>query len=97
MKKNYFDFNDEVKMGSDILTKYDGKDLVLKCVEPYVGPVTMQYIPYGGIQSVYNDNLIITTKSGFIAPKGIIYNGKEYTVKQFVEIFESLVNVILPC
>ena len=97
MNKKYFDFNEEVKMGSDILTKYDGKDLVLRCVEPYVGPVTMQYIPYGGIQSVYNYNLIITTKSGFIAPKSIIYNEKEYTVREFVSIFDDLVNVILPC
>ena len=97
MKKTYFDFNNEIKEGKDILTKYDGKDLLLKNVYFYHGPVTMQYIPYGGIQCVYNYNLIITTKSGFIACDSVIFNGKEYKTKEFVEIFDDLVNVILPC
>ncbi len=97
MSKKYFDFNDEVVMGGDILTKYDGKDLLLKNVKPYVGPVTMQYIPFGGIQSVFHGNLIITTRSGFIVPEGIRYNGKDYSVEEFIKIFDDLVNVILPC
>ena len=92
----YFNFENEVHMGEDLYTTYQGKELVLKEVYRYFGPVTMQYLPYGGIQSVFNYQLIITTKSGFITTDFVIYDGQEMPVKDFIEKFPDLVNEVLP-
>ncbi|MDE6946988.1 MAG: hypothetical protein K2P14_07390 [Anaeroplasmataceae bacterium] len=92
----YFNFENEVHMGEDLYTTYQGKELVLKEVYRYFGPVTMQYLPYGGIQSVFNYQLIITTKSGFITTDFVIYDGQEMPVKEFIEKFPDLVNEVLP-
>jgi hypothetical protein len=55
----------------------------------------MQLLPYGGIQSVYNYNLIIHFKNGYFKPSSIVYEDKEISVKEFIENNENLVNVIL--
>ena len=86
---------DLVNLGSDILTTYKGKNLILKNVHLYNGPVTMQLLPYGGIQSVFNYNLIIYTKSGFIVPESVIYDNKEMTTKDFILNNSNLVNYVL--
>ncbi|MDE6656615.1 MAG: hypothetical protein K2J85_06470 [Anaeroplasmataceae bacterium] len=91
-----FDFNEEVIIGSDIYTTYQGKELVLKDVYRYYGPTTMQYLPYGGVQSVYDYQIIITTKSGFIATRNVIYDGKELSSKEFILLFPDIVNEVLP-
>ena len=91
-----FDFSEEVNIGSDIYTTYQGKELVLKDVYRYYGPTTMQYLPYGGVQSVYDYQIIITTKSGFIATRNVIYDGKELSSKEFILLFPDIVNEVLP-
>ncbi len=93
---NNFDFNQEVEIGSDIHTTYLGYPLILKNVYLYKGPITMQYLPYGGIQSVYQNHLILTSKSGFIATDKVIYKGKELSTKEFIDQFPDLVNEVLP-
>lgn len=92
-----FDFNNEIEMGTDIHTEYLGKKLILVNVSKYDGPVTMQFLPYGGIQSVYHNQLIINTKSGFIVPQKIIYDGVTYSNYEFTSKFDDLVNQVLPC
>lgn len=92
-----FDFNSEVEMGKDIVTEYLGKKLVLVNVQPYEGPVTLQYLPYGGIQSVFHGKLIINTRSGFITPTSIIYQDKVYSNEEFTQQYTGLVNQVLPC
>ncbi|MDE5855494.1 MAG: hypothetical protein K2H06_00440 [Anaeroplasmataceae bacterium] len=91
-----FDFSEEVKIGTDIYTKYQGKDLILKEVYRYYGPVTMQYLPYGGVQSVYGNQIILTTKSGFIATRNVVYDGKKMTSEEFIKIFPDIVNEVFP-
>jgi hypothetical protein len=92
---NYYNFNEELIIGSNILTKYKGLDLILIDMQEYIGPLTMQYLPYGGIQSVYDYNLIIHFKNGYFKPCEIIYNGKEISVKDFIIQNTDLVNTIL--
>lgn len=92
-----FDFNEEVTIGQDIITEYLGKMLILKRVRKYNGPITMQSLPYGGIQSTYHGYLIIYTKSGFIHPTYVVYDDQNYTETEFVELFPDLVNEVLPC
>ena len=91
-----FNFSEEVKIGEDLHTTFQGKQLVLKDVYRYYGPITMQYLPYGGVQSVYGNQIILTTKSGFIATKRVIYDGKEMSAEEFIEIFPDIVNEVFP-
>ncbi|MDE7263404.1 MAG: hypothetical protein K2N64_01905 [Anaeroplasmataceae bacterium] len=89
-------FGEEIAIGTDLYTTYLGKELILKDVYRYYGPITMQYLPYGGIQSVYDYQIIITTKSGFIATRSVVYDHQELTSKEFIEMFPDLVNEVLP-
>lgn len=91
-----FNFDQEVVIGSDLFTTYLGKELILKNVYRYYGPITMQYLPYGGIQSVYQNQLIINTKSGFIATKEVVYDHIKMSTKEFIDLFPNLVNEVLP-
>ncbi|MDE5714926.1 MAG: hypothetical protein K2I42_02220 [Anaeroplasmataceae bacterium] len=91
-----FNFNNEVIEGSNIHTTFQGKELILKSMYKYKGPITMQYLPYGGIQSVFGGHIILNTVSGFMATDHVIYDGVEYRSTEFIEHFENLVNEVLP-
>ena len=92
-----FDFNnDNINFNKDLITTFNQKQLILKNVKLYDGPITLQYLPYGGIQSVYNYNLIINTKEGFITCDYVIYDNKTLSNKQFIENNNNLVNLVLP-
>jgi hypothetical protein len=39
-------------VGENILTTFKQKELILINVQMYDGPITMQYLPYGGIQCI---------------------------------------------
>lgn len=85
-----------VKEHSNIKTTFLGKPLILVDVTYYNGPITLQYLPFGGIQSTYNYQLIINTKKGFITPSLIVYDNEEMDVKSFVIKYPNLVNQVLP-
>lgn len=91
-----FDFNEPVTLHSDILTTYNKKLLILKNVTLYDGPVTLQYLPYGGIQSTFNYNLIINSKNGFITCEYVIYDGHKLSLFEFINKNKNLINTILP-
>ena len=92
---NYFNFDNEINNGDTITTKYKGNDLVLINLKLYEGPLTLQLLPYGGIQSVFNYNLIIHFKNGYFYPEKLIYNNNEISVKEFIKTNTDLVNYIL--
>lgn len=90
-------FNEMINLESGIIeTTYMGKKLVLKNIYRYVGPITFQYLPYGGIQAVIGYHLILNTKNGFIASDFIEYDGIEMSAKYFIETHPDLVNQVLP-
>ncbi len=91
-----FDFQNPVVPGMNIVTTYLRKTLILENVYFYDGPITMQYLPYGGIQSVFHHRLILAAKNGFITCDSVIYDGKRMTVQAFTDAHENLVNVVLP-
>lgn len=90
-----FESNDFIEY-KDIKTSFKGNELILVRPYFYIGPITMQYLPYGGIQSVYNYHLIINIKEGFIAVDEVIYNNKKMSAKEFILLFDNIVNEILP-
>ena len=69
-----FDFNSKVIIGSDIHTTLNGCLLILKEVYYYDGPITMQYLPVGGIQSVFDNKIIVNTLNGFMFCDIVIYD-----------------------
>lgn len=91
-----FDFRQPVIPGMNIVTTYRKKLLILENVYFYEGPVTMQYLPYGGIQSLFHHRLIVVAKNGFVTCNTVVYDGKRMAVGDFIDEFEDLINVVLP-
>lgn len=90
------DFSELIDLNKDIITTYNGKTLIIKRPYLYYGPITMQYLPYGGIQSVYDYKIIINCKNGFVASDFVIYDGIAMSSKQFIVNNNNLVNTVLP-
>ena len=65
-------------------------------MQTYDGPITMQYLPLGGIQAVINYHLIINTLKGFMFCDILIYDNRKMSSKQFIEMFPNIVNEVLP-
>lgn len=89
-------FNKIIKEHENVYTSYKGESLVLVDMQTYDGPITMQYLPFGGVQSVFNNHLIINTLKGFMFCDIVIYGNKRISSKQFVEMFPTIVNEVLP-
>lgn len=89
-------FNNIINEHEDVITTFKGKTLILKDMQTYDGPITMQYLPNGGIQSIYNYHIIINTLKGFMFCDILIYDDKKMSSKQFIEMFPNIVNEVLP-
>ncbi len=63
----------------------------------YVGPITLQYLPNGGIQSLFNYNLIIKVNNGFLVVTKLIYEKEEMSSQKFISLIgeEKLINQVL--
>jgi len=90
------DFNKIIYENEDIITTYKGRKLILKNMKMYHGPITMQYLPNGGIQSVFDNKIIINTLNGFMFCDILIYDNKEMSSKEFIEMYDNIVNEVLP-
>ncbi len=89
-------FEEVIDLSKNIVTTFKGKILVIKKPYLYFGPVTLQYLPNGGIQTIYQNQLVINCKNGFIASKEVEYEGKNFTIEEFSKQYGELVNTILP-
>ena len=89
-------FNNIINEHEDVITTFKGNTLILKDMQTYDGPITMQYLPNGGIQSIYNYHIIINTLKGFMFCDILIYDDKKMSSKQFIEMFPNIVNEVLP-
>ena len=94
--KEYFNEEELISLNESIVTTYKQKDLILLNPYLYVGPITMQYLPYGGIQSVYGNHLIIHTLAGYIYVDEVVYDGVKMSTSQFIKLNKDLVNMVLP-
>lgn len=89
------DFEFESK--NNYLVYLNGEEIVFTKFEQYDGPITLQYLPNGGIQSLFAYNLIVKVNNGFLGVEELIYKGNAYTSKAFIEMMgdEKLVNQVL--
>lgn len=91
------DFNEFIAFNKPIITTFKHKELKLFHCYLYHGPVTMQALPYGGVQSLYDYQLILWTKSGFITCDEVEYDHQTMSTKKFVEKYQNeLLNTVLP-
>lgn len=91
------DFNEDIREDQrEILTTFKGQDLLLKEVKRYEGPITMQYLPYGGIQSVFGGLIILNCRNGFFSSSQVVYQSKEFSSSEFIRLYGELVNTVLP-
>lgn len=93
----YMDFLNQLPVvGENILTTFKQKELILVNVQLYDGPITLQYLPFGGIQSVYGNHLIINTLAGYVYVDEVVYDGVKMNTSQFIKLNKDLVNMVLP-
>ena len=78
-----------------IETSLHDKKLILLNVRRYEGPVTRQLLPYGGIQSLFDNKLIIYAKVGFIYVEEVIYGSRKMKVTELVKEVPNLINEVL--
>ena len=87
-----FDFNDLTHRGAYL----DDELLIFTKFSRYVGPITLQYLENGGIQSLYNYHLIIKDNNGFLCVDELIVNGNTVSSKEFIESNKDfLINKVL--
>lgn len=90
------DFSKPIDLNKPIITTFKNKSLILNNLFFYDGPITRQLLPYGGIQGVNDYLLIINCKNGFIASNDLIYDNNKMSSKEFILMFEDVVNEVLP-
>ena len=90
------DFDKIIYEHQDVKTTFNGKQIILVNMRTYDGPITMQYLPYGGIQSTFNNYIIINTLKGFMFCDTIIIDNEKISSKKFIELFGNIVNEVLP-
>lgn len=89
-------FNNLKCLVDEIETTLFGKKLILKKLYRYDGPLTMQYLPNGGIQMIINNQMVISTNIGYLATKEVEYDGVLYTMNDLSRKYKNLVNLVLP-
>ena len=80
----------------DLISTFLNKQLVLKNIKPYKGVITLQYLPTGGIQMLRDNKMIINYNNTFVYTEEVNYNGIDYSVSEFVNIYQVKVNDVLP-
>ena len=87
-----FDFFDEMPRGAYL----DDELLIFTKFSRYIGPLTMQLLPNGGIQSLFNYQIIIKVNNGYLSVQELIVDDKVMSSKQFIlEHGNELINKVL--
>ena len=58
-----FDFSSK---NNDYYCYFNNEKLIITEFKKYDGPITLQYLPNGGIQSLFNFKIIVKVNNGFI-------------------------------
>ena len=92
-----WDFNKDIDYTSQAILKatFLDKPIYFVTYEPYFGPITMQYLPNGGIQSLFSGYLIIKVNNGFMKVSQLIFQNQNYTSFEFIAKYPDLVNQVL--
>lgn len=87
-----FDFDDLTFRGC----YFKNTLLIITKFHAYNGPITLQLLNNGGVQSLLNNEIIIKVNNGFLAIKELMINNITISAKQFInEHKQELLNTIL--
>ena len=91
--KKDFDFSSDIP----VYCYFHDDRLEFLKYDRYVGPITLQRLPNGGIQSVYGGKLIIKVNNGFLEVTEVKFENKEMSSNDFIAMVgdENLVNLVL--
>lgn len=81
-----FDFNSK----NYFVVYFNEEKIIFTSYQKYEGPITMQYLPNGGIQSLFGYKIIIKVNKGFLEVDELIYKGKLYSSKSFIDLIGDL-------
>lgn len=87
-----FDFEDSSYRGC----YFENNILIFIKFKKYKGPITLQYLSNGGIQSIYKNKLIIKVNNGYLEVSKLYLNNKSISSKKFINLYkEKLSNYCL--
>lgn len=93
------DFNLDIDFKSKInyLVYFRDEKIIFTKYKKYKGPITLQLLPYGGIQSLNRNKIIVALKNGYLEVSELIYKDEEMTSKDFINLVgrDELLNAIL--
>lgn len=77
-----FDFSSK---NNDYYCYFNNEKLIITEFKKYERPITLQYLPNGGIQSLFNFKIIVKVNNGFLEINKLTYKGKTYSSKEFIK------------
>ena len=98
MKKKHINFNEDIEFGGDLiyLTKFKEEEVEFLTFSKYNGPITMQYLPNGGIQSLIGNYVIVKVNNGFLKVEKLKFKDQILSSKEFIESVGEM-NLINQC
>lgn len=67
----------------------DNKEVIFLKYKKYEGIITLQYLDNGGITSLIDNKLIVKVNNGYLEISKLLYNDKEVTSKEFIDIIKE--------
>lgn len=89
------DFDFINKHNNNVYYAYlDDKVVIFLNYKKYQGIITLQYLDNGGITSLIDNKLIVKVNNGYLEINKLLYNDKEVTSKEFINIIgeKNLIN-----
>lgn len=82
-----FDFSNDFDFESNdfYYAFLNGEKIIFRTFQKYDGPITLQYLPSGGIQSLFAYKLIIRVNNGFLEIDELEVDGDVISSKTFIE------------
>ena len=87
------DFKDKI----NYLVYFNNEKIIFTKYKKYKGPITLQLLPCGGIQSLNKNKIIVALKNGYLEVSKLIYKDEEMTSIDFINLIgaDELLNAIL--
>lgn len=96
MKEIDFSLPIDLENKEEIYTFFNGEQIIFIDYKKYDGPITMQFLPNGGIQSLFAYNIIIKTEDCFLSVTKLRYKNVVYSSKDFIDKYGDITNLVLP-
>lgn len=85
------DFNEDFNFSSSCVyqTTFNEEEVLLLEYQKYEGPITLQYLENGGVQSLFHGHLIIKMNNGFLDVIKLKFKDQILTSNEFINMFNE--------